>query len=140
MKQIMLLHFLCFSLLCLAQGNLQFNQVKIISNTDAPQTVPAGKVWKIESVFANEHDVYPAATSGVNQSFFSSCGIASMFYYYYGRYLAINNIPLSFGVHGNGEQMTQLPIWVPAGATICMCTNSTYCARGYSAIEFNVVP
>ena len=31
----------------MAQGNLQFNQVKMISNTDAPQTVPAGKVWKI---------------------------------------------------------------------------------------------
>jgi len=31
-----------------AQGNLQFNQAKIISNTDGPQTVPLGKVWKIE--------------------------------------------------------------------------------------------
>jgi len=28
--------------------NLQFGQVKIISNTDPPQLVPAGKVWKIE--------------------------------------------------------------------------------------------
>lgn len=59
----------CFGLIN-AQGNLQFNQVKIISNTDAPQTVPAGKVWKIESVFANDQDVYAAATSGGNQSFF----------------------------------------------------------------------
>jgi hypothetical protein len=41
-----------------AQGNLQFNQAKIISNTDPMQTVPAGKVWKIESVFtAGDQDV-----------------------------------------------------------------------------------
>ena len=36
-----------------SQGNLQFNQVKIVSNTDAAQTVPAGKVWKIESVISD---------------------------------------------------------------------------------------
>lgn len=33
-----------------AQGNLQFNQVKIISSTT--ETVPAGKVWKIVNIFA----------------------------------------------------------------------------------------
>jgi len=123
-----------------AQGNLQFNQVKIISNTDAPQTVPVGKVWKIESVFANDQDVYAASTSGANQSFFTACGVPSAWYFYYGRYLAINNIPISFGVHSSGEQMTQLPIWVPAGSTICTCTNSSLCAKGYSAIEFNIIP
>jgi hypothetical protein len=122
------------------QGNLQFNQVKIISNIDPPQTVPAGKVWKIESVFANDQDVYPASTSGSNQSFFASCGVPTLWYFYYGRYLAINNIPISFGVHSAGEQLTHLPIWVPAGSTICTCTNSSFCARGYSAIEFNIVP
>jgi hypothetical protein len=53
-----------------AQGNLQFNQVKIISNIDPPQTVPAGKVWKIESVFtAGDQDVYGVQTSGTNDKF-----------------------------------------------------------------------
>lgn len=124
-----------------AQGNLQFNQVKIISNTDPAQTVPAGKVWKIESVFSDaSSDTYNVDGAGTNQSFFSSCGIPSFYFHYYGRYLAINSIPISFGIHSAGERMTNLPIWVPAGSTICTCSSSAYCARGYSAIEFNIVP
>ena len=124
-----------------AQGNLQFNQVKIISNIDPPQTVPAGKVWKIESVFtAGDQDVYGVQTSGTNLSLFPACGVATFYYLYSGRYLAINSIPISFGIHSAGEQMTNLPIWVPAASTICTCTNSGICARGYSVIEFNIVP
>jgi hypothetical protein len=124
-----------------AQGNLQFNQVKIISNIDPPQTVPAGKVWKIESVFtAGDQDVYGVQTSGTNLSLFPACGVATFYYLYSGRYLAINSIPISFGIHSAGEQMTNLPIWVPAGSTICTCTNSGICARGYSVIEFNIIP
>lgn len=137
--------FLCFSFLTYfglnAQGNLQFNQAKIISNTDPPQTVPAGKVWKIESVFtAGDQDVYGVQTSGTNLSLFPACSVPSFYYLYSGRYLAINNIPISFGIHSAGEQMTQLPIWVPAGSNICTCTNSSLCARGYSVIEFNIIP
>jgi hypothetical protein len=124
-----------------AQGNLQFNQAKIISNTDPPQTVPAGKVWKIESVFSDASaDTYAVDGSGATQAFFSACGIPSFYFHYYGRYLAINSIPLSFGIHSAGNQMTNLPIWVPAGSTICTCTSPSYCARGYSVIEFNIVP
>ena len=121
--------------------NLQFGQVKIISNTDPPQLVPAGKVWKIESVISDGgQDSYPVQTSGATQSFFSACGAPSFYYLYYGKYLAINSLPIRFGIHSSGEVMTSLPLWVPAGSTICMCTNSAYCARGYSVIEFNIVP
>lgn len=50
--------------------NLQFGQVKIISNTDQPQLVPAGKVWKIESVISDGgQDSYPVQGSGATQSF-----------------------------------------------------------------------
>ena len=125
----------------IAQGNLQFNQVKIISNTDPSQTVPAGKVWKIESVFtAGDQDVYGVQTSGTTLSLFPACGVPAFYYLYSGRYLAINSIPISFGIHSAGETMTSLPIWVPAGSTICTCTNNALCARGYSAIEFNIIP
>jgi hypothetical protein len=125
----------------IAQGNLQFNQAKIISNTDPPQTVPAGKVWKIESVFSDASaDTYAVDGSGATQAFISASGIPSFYFHYYGRYLAINSIPLSFGIHSAGNQMTNLPIWVPGGSTICTCTSPSYCARGYSVIEFNIVP
>jgi hypothetical protein len=38
---------LCLPLITKGQGNLQFNQVKMVGST--AETVPAGKVWKIES-------------------------------------------------------------------------------------------
>ena len=136
-----ILLFLVSSFSARSQGNLQFNQVKIIQNTDPAQTVPAGKVWKIESVFtAGDQDVYGVQTSGTNLTLFAACSVPSFYYQYSGRYLAINAIPISFGIHSAGEQMTNLPIWVPAGSTICTCTNSALCAKGYSAIEFNIVP
>jgi hypothetical protein len=141
MKHLLIAFTLLLFFTGIAQGNLQFNQVKIISNTDPPQTVPVGKVWKIESVFtAGDQDVYGVQTSGTTLSLFPACGVPSFYYLYSGRYLAINNIPISFGIHSAGETMTNLPIWVPAGSTICTCTNNALCARGYSAIEFNIIP
>ena len=141
MKKLLLLTLL---VLCCqqitAQGNLQFNQA-LLFNGVGINTVPAGKVWKIESVFSDAaSDTYPVDGSGSTQNFFASCGMGAFYFHYYGRYLAINSIPVSFGMHSAGEQMTNLPIWVPAGATICTCTSPTYCARGYSAIEFNIGP
>ena len=131
--------FLCG--LSYSQGNLQFNQVKIISNTDPSQTVPAGKVWKIESVISDGgQDSYPVQTSGAVQSFFGACGAPAFYYLYNGKYLAINSLPISFGIHTSGGVLTSLPLWVPAGSTICMCTNASFCVRGYSVIEFNIVP
>ena len=47
MKTIVYLITFIFSSIGFSQGNLQFNQVKLIG--DSPQTVPTGKVWKIES-------------------------------------------------------------------------------------------
>ena len=52
MKKRVLFAILCLCSLLLApcsnaQGNLQFNQVKLIGST--PETVPENKVWKIES-------------------------------------------------------------------------------------------
>jgi hypothetical protein len=130
--------FLCG--LSYSQGNLQFNQVKIVSNTDASQTVPAGKVWKIESVFSEGGDTYPMGASGTVYAHFSACGLASFNFQNYGRYLSINNIPVAFGIHSAGSQMTNLPVWLPSGTTICTCIPSYICARGYSVIEFNIIP
>ena len=47
MKILILSFFLVLCSLLYSQGNLQFNQVKLVG--DAPLTVPAEKVWKIES-------------------------------------------------------------------------------------------
>jgi len=55
------IHF--FSLLQ-AQGNLQFNAVKIITLDDGTQTVPSGKVWKINFASRDAIVTYIKRVSG----------------------------------------------------------------------------
>jgi len=52
-KSILSLVFISlFGLMSYAQGNLQFNQVKIVSNV--LETVPPNKVWKVTSIYGHE--------------------------------------------------------------------------------------
>lgn len=113
------------------QYNLQLNQVVLVSNT--LQTVPAGKVWKVESymqagiaapdmievggscAYSDRH--HPMIVNG--QTYFlinGSPGHGSS-----GTFLAASNI---------------LPMWLPAGATL-----RTACSKDViSVIEYNLVP
>ena len=92
MKNLLFLLFLFFSLSFTAQGNLQFNQVLLLDgNTTTPTyTVPAGKVWKVES----------ATISSVN-------GYLS---------LSINGSVASILQFVNGGN--NLPYWIPAGTLV----------------------
>lgn len=104
-----------------AQGNLQFNQVLYLSSSTDNQTqwtVPAGKVWKIESlgVASTSLNVY------INNA---------LAFYYVGAYSNSGNS----GYYRNADAS---PIWLPAGSVLghaCSCGN-----RWFSIIEFNVVP
>jgi hypothetical protein len=59
MKKILIIACLFLSINLFSQGNLQFNQVLLFSaNTSSggnQVTVPAGKVWKIESYFISNN-------------------------------------------------------------------------------------
>ena len=119
-----------------SQGNLQFNQVKIIQNTDPAQTVPAGKVWKIESVIYN----IPQTASGY-QSTNGGCSYA----YYESTAIEIAGTPTKVGqgtqpaAYSNlayTHSYTMLPVWIPAGTTLSGGT----CLNKISVIEFNIVP
>ena len=50
MKTPLLLLFLIIYYQNIAQGNLQFSQVKLVSTSE---TVPAGKVWKLQNFLPN---------------------------------------------------------------------------------------
>jgi hypothetical protein len=103
----------------LAQGNLQFNQVILLDIAGAGTqavSVPAGKVWKIESVSMGSSGSTPSVflrNSGlVNIAHFSTSSSVSATY----------------------------PFWLPSGFTGSFLNNypSTRCT--ISIIEFNVVP
>jgi hypothetical protein len=108
-----------FSKQAFAQGNLQFNQVinyTLVGSTAQSFTVPAGKVWKIEAVAAdNTNTPYVWLRNPANQ-------VVATFY------------PAST-LH------SPVPYWLPSGYTgNFYLTNSAGYRGSVSIIEFNVVP
>ena len=113
------------------QYNLQLNQVVLVSNTI--QTVPAGKVWKVESYMQAGIAAPDMIETG------GTCALSDRHHpmIVNGQtYYLINGSP------GHGSSGTflavgnLLPLWLPAGATI-----RTACAKDVlSVIEFNLVP
>ncbi len=142
MKKLILITLLALSGSVFAQGNLQFNAVKYFtfsvtqpnSVVHAEQitniTVPANKVWKIES--ANSSYIVPAANyaSIVNG----------------GRILIDGRVIWeAYSSSSTIFYTPTLPMWLPAGSyTLSMRTSAT--SNGYqyvgsvTAIEFNIVP
>jgi hypothetical protein len=107
-----------FSQQAFAQGNLQFNQVILFTvpqNTTVTFTVPAGKVWKIESV-------------GVGGT-----GSTSLLL----RDASANTIAYLYG----SSNPAQLPFWLPSAFSGSFQSTGTNPYRDVvSIIEFNVVP
>jgi hypothetical protein len=94
-----------------AQRNLQFNQALLFSGTTL-NTVPAGKVWKVE----NTGQSY---TNGGSSAYSS---------------LVING--QNWFPQASGGTLPSGSIWLPAGATIAGWSGTTQ----YNIIEFNIVP
>jgi hypothetical protein len=121
------LFLLCFG--SYAQGNLQFNQVLTISNTD--QTVPAGKVWKIES--------YQQQQIGISSSgpTFACTDLSRPRYYYIDGNSFCDIKGTGTGVAGYiFIAQNSFPIWLKAAQT---CRTS--CPGDFlSVLEFNIVP
>jgi hypothetical protein len=133
MKILILSFFLLPFSFLFSQGNLQFNQVKRFSNQSLPIapgtwvsvgsiTVPANKVWKIES---------------------SSLTIP----FAIGFMLAVDGQTIFTGLNSNAEYRMNIlaPIWLPEGTyPVTVFQNSasttTMDKIKISAIEFNIIP
>lgn len=127
MKKLLFIACLFVSFGTFAQGNLQFNQIIKVSTT--VETVPAGKVWKIESYQQSN-------VSGTSNST-NACDVARVRPYIIDGqvYHNIKNI-----ASGNAGYVytaeNRMPIWLAAGQSA-----ATSCASDFlSVIEFNVVP
>ncbi len=112
-----------------AQGNLQFNQIVIVS--DQVQTVPTGKVWKVES--------YQQQQVGVNFSGpTTACTDLNRPRPYHIDGITYNDLKGTGYGSGSMPYMAQnsFPIWLKAGQTL-----KTSCPGDFlSVIEFNIVP
>ena len=107
-----------------SQGNLQFNQVKLVG---IQETVPVGKVWKIESVLNNASlQINPSTTAEQNKATqILINGTAILMSTTWGNSYATSSV-----------ESTQLTIWLPEGANLAASTN----VFRVSVIEFNVLP
>ena len=129
MKRWPLVFALLLPLLAGAQGSLQFNQVIMVGTQQ--QTVPSGKVWKVNS-FLQAVTTY----SGNNNS--TSCSSTSWhspFIMNGDRYYAFSGLTTGSGTLFMGVG-NHFPFWAPAGTTF-----QTVCSGDVlSIIEFNIVP
>jgi hypothetical protein len=132
MKKLFIILAILTSNFVFAQGNLQFNQIKLVT---ALETVPAGKVWKVESVIYN---IPQGATTYQTGS--GGCGPSN----YEMAAIVIDGVPTKVGqgtlplAYSSGfyvHSYTILPLWLPAGATLSGGT----CLNKISVIEFNIV-
>ncbi len=117
---------LLFSTLGFSQGNLQFNQVKLVS---AIETVPAGKVWKVTNFLPTPNGNYQSISQpGLAEYLININGVAVNL----GRRAFLNN-NYSFQM---AEVRHSGDIWLAAGTTLSVFQNIAH----LSVIEFNIVP
>lgn len=125
-----LLVLVAFALGGLAWGQtLQFSQVLLVSSNT--QTVPAGKVWKVENILASSSLV----ASG-NQTVNFSISVDNSQVFVAGANSQVN--VYNQGVQSMSSTSNQLvqPIWLPAGSTLAAGQN----VFRVSVIEFNILP
>jgi hypothetical protein len=123
--------FIGVSVFINGQGNLQFNQVKLVTTSE---TVPVGKVWKIENILPG---VRPTTTSWGNATLDFTIIINNQTVYY----LSSESKGSLFGNGQTGISSISVgignsPIWLPAGSILSAGTN----VLSVNVLEFNLVP
>ena len=121
---------------CEAQ-TLQFSRVLLVGST--LETVPAAKVWKLESVMSLSNLVPSTGTS--DNTYYTISKIievngqavvisrSSRYTQNYSRYNSESTTDVGIG------EVTELPLWLPAGTTLRAGTN----AYNISVIEFDII-
>ena len=116
--------FIFFGAHSKAQGNLQFNQVKLVS---AIETVPAGKVWKVTNYLPTPNGNYQFAQIGLAEYLININGVAVNL----GRRAYYNT---SYGLMDEVRHTGD--IWLAAGTTLSTFQNIAH----LSVIDFNIIP
>ena len=142
MKTPLLLLFLIIYYQNIAQGNLQFSQVKLVSTTE---TVPVGKVWKLQNFLPNvslftditRNQINPTS-GGIRNFIILVNGISIYLQTTVTREVGRSDSYWSQDGYATAASSSILnePIWLSSGTTLAASTNVQF----VSIIEFNVVP
>ena len=137
MKKILI--FFLFSLVNFSSSfaqsgaSLQFSRVMLLGAT--ADTVPAGKVWKLESVLSASQLApgLPSNNSALDKTNTLQIKVNA-------NVITISswleNVYSSYRGHTAFGRVSELPIWLPAGTSLEIFTNAAY----ISVIEFDVIP
>ncbi len=130
MKYLLLISLLIQISVVSAQSNLDFNQVLLVTNG----TVPAGKVWKVESAIYSLAPLSLSNGANAQEDKITINGTTTVI-----RKSTSYN-PYYSGGNGSSQAAmtyiweTHFPLWFPAGTTIQVSTGVT----SLSILEFNV--
>ena len=117
MKIILFTTLLCCGLAFTANSQtLEFSQVLLVSSLD---TVPQGKVWKVESTLLTCGEHCSARIYVNNKEIYT--------------YVYSAGVPSNSQKTAAAYNPTRFPIWLPAGSTLNVGSNVEY----ISVIEFN---
>jgi hypothetical protein len=109
-----------------SQSNLQFNKVKLIGAT--PDTVPIGKIWKVESA------IYNGEIANIGGIPNPSIQTNVAYIYLNNETISIRkSSTMSWGLATSIIWEQQFPIWLPAGTILQTGNNVLY----LSVLEFN---
>ena len=125
-----------------SQGNLQFNQVKLVTTIE---TVPAGKVWKVENYLPSSQLAIDLnrpsnqATAGGTKNFIMLVNSSQVFLQTtITREVGRDDGYWNFTGYATASdyKIFDAPIWLPASTTLAASTN----VLSLSVIEFNIIP
>ncbi len=121
------------SLTVKAQGNLQFNQIKLLNTSS---TVPSGKVWKVESVLHGDNTAWAFGSPSTDCIMSIKINGANICLSRLHTYATGTGLSNSAAASESAFNCTSFPIWLPEGASVDLGYNSKY----ISIIEYNLVP
>jgi len=109
-----------------AQSNLQYNQAKLISAND---TVPVGKVWKVEGViYSSQVAAFVLYNQTITDNIFINSNEVSI------RKSSMTTAPYTSSATSIIWEQ-KFPLWFPAGTTLAPSTGVLY----INVVEFNTV-
>lgn len=119
-----------FALACsvgLTAQTLQFSQVKLVTTQE---TVPAGKVWKVEGFFPTTYTRFTSSSS-ITEAYVYNFVINGA-----NRPVGATSFMTTYFALNLQATTIQFPLWLPAGTSLAA---GSYVGE-ISVIEFNIVP
>lgn len=123
------------------QGTLQFNKALILTSDSGQKTVPANKVWKVESYSYSFNHWYNGYSNWGNVNWSNgtqnpctgaNSGSSNVNYYSQSQCAQAN---ANFFVNGNrinGTAFTSFPLWLPSGVVLEIFSNPCYNTVSFS--------